>query len=118
MAAPPVDKKGFLEKRQRGLKHPNTDRLRFQQRYFKLDNEYLRYYKDIPRPSTEPKGKIPIDKIKIIEVVDKSVFRKDYCFQVGDKQELMYLVCSSLDDRTDWMKALEQGYEQKQVHAP
>ena len=47
MAAPPVDKKGFLEKRQRGLKHPNTDRLRFQQRYFKLDNEYLRYYKDI-----------------------------------------------------------------------
>jgi hypothetical protein len=47
MAAPPVDKKGFLEKRQRGLNHPNTDRLRFQRRYFKLDNEYLRYYKDI-----------------------------------------------------------------------
>ncbi|CAI8007772.1 Ras GTPase-activating protein 3 [Geodia barretti] len=115
MAAPPVDKKGFLEKRQRGLKHPNTDRLRFQQRYFKLDNEYLRYYKDIPRPSTEPKGKIPIDKIKIIEVVDKSVFRKDYCFQVGDKQEVMYLVCSSLDDRTDWMKALEQACKNKEM---
>jgi hypothetical protein len=54
--------------------------------------------------------------IKIIEVVDKSVFGKDYCFQVGDKQEVMYLVSSSLDDRTDWMKAFEQGYEQKQVH--
>ena len=101
MAESSVDKQGFLEKRQRGLKHPNTDRLKFQRRYFKLDNEFLRYYKDKvslganlkqdephfliqqpSKPSTEPKGKIPIGKIKVIEVVDKSVFGKDFCFQV------------------------------------
>ena len=36
--------KGFLEKRQRGLEHPNTDRLTFQRRYFELTNEGLKYY--------------------------------------------------------------------------
>ena len=39
-----VFKEGLLEKRQRGLNHPNATHLKFQKRYIKLTTEGLTYY--------------------------------------------------------------------------
>jgi hypothetical protein len=102
-----VYKEGFLEKRQRGLHH-KTDNLQFQRRYFKLTSEGLEYYKDKDK---ELRGSFSIDKIKIIEAMHRSVFiRKDYCFQVGDEEEVLYLASSTADGRTDWIRKLKQGF--------
>ena len=103
MAAASAVYKGFLEKRQRGLEHPNTDRLTFQRRYLSSPTKALntmereRYcvgsnvwkvcnhdFKQARGPTIKPKKMFPIDRIRIIEVVDEYVFGKYFCFQVND----------------------------------
>lgn len=108
MASPSkLQAEGYLEKRQRGRSKPKSDDLEFQKRYFQLCGKYLTYYKD-GKPgglTTKCRGTFPINNVRIVETVEESVFRKKFCFKVGDEEEVLYLACKSSEERSYWMEA-------------
>jgi len=103
---------GKLSKRQRGMHHPNTRNLKFQERWFLLNQAALEYYEkedDFKKPNKAPRGTFPVRQIKIVEMVPRMTFGKDFCFQVGDDDEVLYLAAESLDEMDKWMKEFKRA---------
>jgi len=56
-----------------------------------------------------PQGTFPVRQIKIVEMVPQKTFGVNYCFQIGNDNEVMYLAAESLEKMDNWIEKFKNA---------